>query len=248
MSAGAGRGAALRPAAAAGGTDAVRSDQPGGRGFLGLLMLDTRFPRPPGDIGHPASFTIPVRWARVLGASPQRVVRDGAAGLLAPFIDTAQALVAEGARAIGTGCGFLVLHQQALQAALPVPVWSSALLALPELAPLRPGVVTADAASLGAAHLAAAGAPAGTPVEGLAPGCAFQRTLLEDRDELDIAEAEAGVVAAAQRLVARRPDIGAIVLECTNMPPYADAVRAATGRPVHHVLSLLHARWQALAA
>lgn len=218
----------------------------GAAGCLGLLMLDTRFPRPPGDIGHPASFTIPVRWARVAGASPQRVVREDAAGLLAPFIASARALVAEGARAIGTGCGFLVLHQAALQAALPVPVWSSALLALPELAALRPGVVTADAAALGPAHLAAAGAPADTPVEGLAPGCAFQRTLLEDRPELDAADAEAQVVAAAQRLVARDPAIGAIVLECTNMPPYADAVQRATGRPVHHVLSLLHRRWLAL--
>jgi Asp/Glu/hydantoin racemase len=217
-------------------------------GFLGILMLDTRFPRPLGDIGHPGSFELPVRYRVVPGASPQRVVHDAARGLLGPFIAAAQALVDQGARAIATGCGFLVLHQAALQAALTVPVWSSALLALPALAHARPGVLTADAAALGAAHLRAAGAAVDTPIEGLAPGCAFQRTLLEDLPTLCEADARTQVVAAATRLVQRHPEVGAIVLECTNLPPHADAVRQATGRPVHDVLTLLHARWHALTA
>lgn len=216
--------------------------------FLGILMLDTRFPRPPGDIGHAASFAMPVRWRRVPRATPQRVVREDAQGLLQPFIAAARTLVDEGAAAIATGCGFLVLHQEALQAALPVPVWSSALLHLPALAGQRPGVITADARALGAAHLHAAGAPGDTPIEGLADGCAFQRTLLEDLPTLDEADARAQVLAAAQRLLARHPGLTALVLECTNLPPHADALRQATGLPVHDVLTLLHVRWQALMA
>src|SRR5215510_11888351 len=109
-------------------------------GFLGVLMLDTRFPRVPGDIGNPATFAVPVRHRIVAGASPQRVVREGDPALLAPFLDAARALVAEGAAAITTSCGFLVEYQAALQAELPVPVWTSSLLKLPELA--APGVVT----------------------------------------------------------------------------------------------------------
>lgn len=216
--------------------------------FLGILMLDTRFPRPPGDIGHPASFTMPVRWQRVPRATPQRVVREDAQGLLDPFIAAARQLVSEGAAAIATGCGFLVLHQQALQAALPVPVWSSALLHLPALAGRRPGVITADARALTAAHLRAAGGHDNTPVEGLADGCAFQRTLLQDLPSLDEADARAQVLAAAQRLLQRHPDTGVLVLECTNLPPHADALREATGLPVHDVLTLLHTRWQGLMA
>jgi hypothetical protein len=212
--------------------------------LLGVLMLQTRFPRPPGDVGHPASWAMPVRWRVVEGASPRRVVREGDPALLQPFVDAGRALVAEGARAITTSCGFLVAFQAELQAALPVPVWTSALLKLPELD--APGVVTVDAASLGAAHLRAAGANADTPVEGLAAGCTLQRTLLDDLPDLDAAAAEADVVAAARRLVAREPTLRTLVLECTNMPPYAAAVRAATGRPVHHLMTLVHERWQAL--
>ena len=214
--------------------------------MLGVLMLQTRFPRPPGDVGHPASFAMPVRHTVVHAATPARVVRpgEGDPALLQPFVEAGRELVAAGARALTTSCGFLVAFQAPLQAALPVPVWSSSLLKLRELR--RPGVLTVDAAALGPAHLRAAGAPEDTPVEGLAPGCHLQRTLLEDAPELDAAQARDDVVQAALRLAARHPDLDAIVLECTNMPPYAEAVQRATGRPVHHLMTLVHERWNAL--
>lgn len=213
--------------------------------MLGVLMLDTRFPRLRGDVGHPGSFDVLTRLAVVPGASPRRVVREADPALLQPFIDAARALEAQGCTAITTSCGFLVLFQRELQAALSVPVWTSSLLALPKLK--RPGVITVDSASLSAAHLRAAGAPADTPVEGLAPGCSLQRTLLEDLPTLDPAAAEAEVVAAARRLVTRDPAIDSLVLECTNMPPYADAVAHATGRSVHHLLTFVHERLKDLA-
>lgn len=207
-------------------------------------MLDTRFPRVVGDVGNANSFAIPVRHRVVQGASPQRVVREGDPALLPPFIDAARQLVDEGARAITTSCGFLIQFQQALQAALPVPVWTSSLLKLPELQ--APGVITVDVLSLGATHLHAAGADATVPVVGLATGGHLQRALLEDLAHIDPQQAEADVVDAARRLVARWPAVHEIVLECTNMPPYAKAVARATRRPVHHIISLLHERWQAL--
>ncbi len=212
-------------------------------GFLGVLMLQTRFPRPPGDVGNAASWRMPVRFRVVEGASPRRVVKEGDPALLQPFVDAGRALVAEGARAITTSCGFLVAFQQELQAALPVPVWTSALLKLPELP--APGVITVDADSLGAVHLRAAGARVDTPVEGLVPGCTLQRTLLEDLPTLDPAAAEADLLAAARRLLAREPALQTLVLECTNMPPHAPAVQAACGRPVHHLMTLVHERWKA---
>ena len=207
-------------------------------------MLDTRFPRVPGDVGNPSSFAIPVRHRVVAGASPQRVVREGDPSLLQPFVDAAKQLVHEGARAITTSCGFLVQFQATMQAALPVPVWTSSLLKLPDLT--APGVITVDALSLGSTHLRAAGVDATVPVVGLAQDCHLQRALLDDLPTIDAASATADVVDAAQRLVARWPTVREIVLECTNMPPYAKAVARATRRPVHHIISFLHERWGAL--
>lgn len=210
-------------------------------GFLGVLMLQTRFPRLPGDVGHAASFRMPVRYRVVAGATPGRVVRAQDPALLRPFIDAARALVADGATAITTSCGFLLQHQAALQAALPVPVWTSALLKLPALT--RPGVLTVDAQALGPELLRAAGAAPGTPVQGLPPGGHLQRTLLDDLPTLDPARAEAEVVTAARALVQGHSEIDSLVLECTNLPPYAEAIAQATGRPVHHLMTLVHERW-----
>ena len=219
--------------------------------MLGILMLDTRFPRIAGDIGNPATFAFPVAYRTVPGASPKRVVIAPDAALIEAFVTAGRALIADGATALTTSCGFLVLFQRELQRSLPVPVWTSSLLLVAELdaAPGSggtTGIVTVDAASLTAAHLAAAGARADTPVEGLANDSAFRRTLLDDEAGLDVEAARADTVAAARRLVERRPDVTRIVLECTNMPPYASAVAAATGRPVYDITTLLAGRWCAL--
>ena len=215
--------------------------------WLGVLMLDTRFPRLPGDVGNAASFGMPVRHVVVRGASPQRVVRDADRTLLPPFIDAARTLADAGAAAIATSCGFLARWQAELQAAVSVPVWTSSLLLLPALAASRPGVITVNAAAFDAALLRGVGADLATPVQGLCPRSALVRTLLDDLPELDRDVAERTVVEAARRLVERHPDTGAIVLECTNLPPYAAAVEAACGLPVHHLMTLVHERWPALA-
>ena len=217
---------------------------------LGLLMLETRFPRPLGDVGHAQTFDFPVRRRVVRGATPERVVRGNDVAALPPFIDAAHALVAEGCAAIGTSCGFLARWQRELQAALPVPVWSSALLQLAEAqaAGRRCGVITIEAESLGAAHFDGVGADPATPVEGITPGSALHRTLLQDLPTLDEADARSQVLAAAQRLLARQPQIDTLVLECTNLPPYAPALRAATGLVVLDVVTLLNARMAALTA
>ncbi len=210
-------------------------------------MLDTRFPRVAGDIGHPRTFAFPVRHAMVRGASPRRVVVERDPGLVAPFVAAARELERDGVDAITTSCGFLALFQRELAASVAVPLWTSSLLLVAEIeatlaAGERVGVVTADAASLSADHLRAVGARVDTPVEGLALDSRLRATLLDDLETLDVDEARDATVAAAERLVARHPQVRAIVLECTNLPPYADAVRSATGLPVHDLTTLVRSR------
>ena len=210
---------------------------------LGVVMLETRFPRPPGDIGNPASFAYPVRYQVVCGASPQRVVRERAIGLLAPFIEAAQSLERAGCAAIVTSCGFLALFQEEIACELGVPFASSSLLQLPAVAAglpkgLRPGVLTISADALSGDHLRGAGADPGTPVAGVPPGGEFARAILGDEAVMDEAKLRDEVLDAAARLRAEHADIGAIVLECTNMPPYAAALRASSGLPVYDAITL----------
>ena len=213
-------------------------------GCLGVIMLDTRFPRPPGDIGSPVTWEragIPVRFVTVPGASARRVVQAQDPALLEPFVEATRSLVRLGARLITTSCGFLAGWQAELQAAVDVPVITSSLLQCARLP--SPGIVTFDAASLQAGLLQRAGVPAGTPVEGLRPGCELQSRILADDTSLDLRQASDDVVEAAMRLVARHPEVQHLVLECTNMPPYRAAVAQATGKPVHDLESWLQEIW-----
>ena len=98
------------------------------------------------------------------------------------------------------------------------------------------------------AHFIAVGADPLTPVEGITPGSPLHGTLLQDLPDLDMADARAQVLAAAGRLRARHPELQALVLECTNLPPYAPALRQATGLPVHDITTLLAERMAALAS
>lgn len=222
----------------------MRSDH---LGFLGILMLDTRFPRPPGDVGNCETFErhgIPVRFAIVEGASPRKIVQQADPSFVRPFVDAAIGLVQDGATMITTSCGFLARYQELLARAVPVPVLTSSLLACRRFA--HPGIVTFDAASLGRPILDAAGVPASTPVQGLQPGCELHRRILGNETEMDLAEASRNVVDAACALVRQAPAVQDIVLECTNMPPYRDAVALATGRRVHDIETLVVAQWRSL--
>ena len=194
---------------------------PAARPCLGVLMLDTRFPRLPGDVGCVQSFAVPALLHSVRGAHAARVVTSAQSlresGLAQHFIAAAQALVAQGATALTTSCGFLVLLQ------------------LPDLLAREPrvGVLTISAAQLGDAHLRSAGVPesrlADVLVQGVDPEGEFARCILEDREQMDVTRAGAELVDAALALRARAPELRSVVLECTNMPPHAAAIYRATG-------------------
>ena len=82
---------------------------------LGILMLEARFPRIPGDMGNATTWPFPVLYRVVRGASPEKVVLQGARGLLPDFVEAARDLVRLGAEAITTNCGFLALMQKELE-------------------------------------------------------------------------------------------------------------------------------------
>ena len=228
-----------RISAIPGPADAVLPGAPSRVGFLGVLMLDTRFPRPLGDVGHPHTFPWPVRHRIVARAWPDTVVTSAEAlrgsALLPAFTEAVRELQSQGARAITTSCGFLVLLQGELQAAVHVPVVSSSLLELPRLLAREPqvGVLTISAGRLDPEHLLASGVPRGrlhdVLVQGVDPSGEFAGAILGNREAMDLARARDDVLSAALQLKSRAPHLRTVVLECTNMPPYAQAVHDASG-------------------
>lgn len=210
---------------------------------IGILMLDSRFPRIPGDTGNALTWPFPVRYKVVRGATPDLVVRRGAAGTFEAFAAAAEELVADGVDGITTTCGFLSLFQADLSARLRVPVLTSTLMQVALVDRILPpgrrtGVISVSAATLTRDHLIGAGAPADTPVVGTENGAEFTRAILGDALELDCAQAEADILEAGDRLVAAHPEVGAVVLECTNMVPYARALSEHIGLPVYDMYAI----------
>ena len=213
---------------------------------VGILMLDTRFPRIAGDMGNAGTFDFPVRYHRVDGASPDKVVRGGQRALLPSFIEGARFLEREGVRAITTNCGFLAKFQGEMAAAVTVPVFTSSLMLVPLVHRMLPpgravGIMTVDASSLRPEHYAGAGIGPEIPtvVAGLETEKEFTRVLLDDLLGLDVEAARGEHLTVARRLVEAHPEVGALVLECTNMPPYRADIQHATGLPVFDITTLV---------
>src|SRR5580693_122556 len=157
---------------------------------VGILMLETRFPRIPGDMGNAETWPFPVLYKVVPGASPRRVVCEKAEGLLEEFLAAAGELVRLGADGITTTCGFLSLFQREIAAHVRVPVATSSLMQIPLIERVLPpgkrvGVLTVSAANLTEEHLIAAGANPATPVVGTDKGREFTRVMIDDRPTLD---------------------------------------------------------------
>ena len=204
-------------------------------------MLDTRFPRIVGDIGNAASYDFPVIFRKMegIGSSDAVTTHPVRPRVLAALKANAEALAAEGAVGLSTSCGFLALYQDDLAAVSPVPVATSALLHIKALKDKRVGVITASARNLTPAHFEAVGAPGDTPFVGLPEDSSFAGTFLRNGLTLDRDVVEREVVAAGRDLVSKHPGIDTVVLECTNLPPYKQALEKDLSLPVFDVLDLM---------
>ncbi len=212
---------------------------------IGVLCLESYFPKPPGHIKNPSSLPFPVLYEMIDGITVPTLLTNPTPELLAPFIKGAQRLEAEGVRAITGSCGFLALFQKELAAAVSVPVFASSLIQVPLAfhmtganAPV--GVLTADASALTPKHFEGVGA-AGIPVavQGLEDTSEFAEVILRNtRTRMDTDLIEAEVLEAARRLKRQAPDIRSLVLECTDLPPYAARLQDELRLPVFDLTTL----------
>lgn len=212
---------------------------------IGVLCLETSFTKIPGHIRNPATFDFPVRYEVVAGATPERLVSQADPRLLDPFIRAARELEAQGVAAITGACGFLVLFQRQLAGSVAVPLYSSSLIQLPMVyRMLRPdqkvGLLVASKTSLTRRHLAAIGGES-VPVcvAGMAAQPEFREVMLEGRrTELDTGRLWREVLSEVDQLARDNPGMGALIIECTDLVPFARAIQARAGVPVFDIVTL----------
>ncbi|WP_313196752.1 aspartate/glutamate racemase family protein [Shinella zoogloeoides] len=211
---------------------------------IGILILDAAYPCVPGNVGNATTYRYPVRFQEVRGASIDRLLNQRDPALREVFIEAAVELQNRGVKAITGACGFMAYFQEEVAAAVDIPVFLSSLMQIPFMHALsggRVGVITANASRLTRRHFSACNIGDHVPlaIAGMEGETEFREAILEERGTLDSAAIEREVTAVARRLVEENPDVRSILLECSDLPPYAHAVQAATGRPVFDFITMI---------
>ena len=220
---------------------------------IGIILMESFMPFPPGCPGNASTFAFPVRYEIVRGANMERLVYKGDPELLQPFIEAGWKLVREGVKAITGNCGFMVLYHDLMAKEFPVPVFMSSLLQLPFLNRLlkpdeKVGIVTANAKTLTNRHLEIAtnGIDVPVAVAGMEDQPHFYDAIHAEKGLLDFEAIEKEVVQVTQELVQENENVKAILFECTDLPPYAAAVQEAVNLPVFDFSTLVNYVFSAL--
>lgn len=215
--------------------------------ILGILMLDTQFPRILGDAGNPETYPVDVIIHVVKGVSSLDVVTDQQISMDVKqrFVNAAQSLENDGATAITSTCGFLFNEQDMISRAVKVPVMVSSLSLYrkikSEVGFKKVAILTASEMDLCSLIRRSQDiAIDDVAIIGMEKCNAFSDAILQDRGNqstnLRIQDIAEFIQAKLSALLSENSDIGAILLECGNLPPYISVIKSLTDLPVYSIL------------
>ncbi|CAN7720611.1 aspartate/glutamate racemase family protein (plasmid) [Aminobacter sp. NyZ550] len=214
---------------------------------IGILLIDCRTPFIPGDVGNAYTYDYPVLYKTVPDVTLTRLIDEGDLSLTDRVVETARALEASGVAAITSDCGYMMHFQELVAEAVSIPVMLSSLLQLPFIGSLLGpkqsiGLLCANKERLTEDLLARAypNQPVKIHVAGMERMPNFRGPMLDETDTLDSDAIEREMLATVDHMLAGHPDIGAFLLECSNMPPYAAAIHRHTGRPVFDFVTMIN--------
>ena len=212
---------------------------------IGIVVLTLSYPLFPGNVANASTYEFPVLFKILPATSIPQILR-GDPGLLDQVIEGGRELERQGVRAVVGACGYFANYQKATAAALAVPTFLSSLVQIPVISQaLKPGqkvgVICADRPSLTSETLSQCGVHDATNlvVYGAQDSPEF-RNILECTGRFNSRKLQVELVDVAQRMVRENPEVGAILLECSDMPPYAWAIQNATGLPVFDYITLIN--------
>ena len=214
----------------------------------GLVQLE-KFP---GNSTNPETFEFPVKYSRVKGANIHTILENPCQEVLQSMITEARKMEEQGIKAITTSCGFNSIFQRELADSINIPVFTSSLMQIPLVQNMlrkqqAVGVITAKKSALSEQHLENAGVNKQMPIQiqGMEACSEWNKIFSSPDEDIDISIIENDIVSRACSMM-EFSDIGAFVLECTDLPPFSNAVRKATGRPVFDFVTLTNFVYQGI--
>ncbi len=212
---------------------------------IGIVVLNTHQPFVPGNVVNATTFRFPVLY-EPLDDLESRKILSGDPSLLPSILRAAKRLEQQGVRAVVGGCGYFGYYQREVSSALDVPVFLSSLLQLPAILSAlrkdkRVGILCADAGSLSEALLDGCGFHeiSRIAIAGAEKLPEFGKMLL-DTGEANSSVVEHELVGLARDLVRRNPDVAALLLECSDFPPYAWAIQNAVALTVYDYTTMIN--------
>ena len=212
---------------------------------IGVLCLESYFPKPPGHLRNPVSFDFPVTYKVMRGIDVPKLLFNPTPDLVAPFIEAAQELEREGVLAITGSCGFLARFHKELTQAVKIPVLVSSLTQVPLVRTLHGadatiGVLTASSKALTPFHFEQIGGDINdVVVKGMEGYPEFWEVIIEaKRESMDFSTMEQEICDAAESMM-KEHNLDALVLECTDLSAFARRVQERICRPVYDINGLI---------
>lgn len=208
----------------------------------GLVQMETL----PGNSTNPKSYSFPVCFNRIKGANIRTVLEDPSQDVLKNMIIESKKMISGGIEAITTSCGFNAIFQKELASALDVPVFTSSLLQVPlvnkMLGPDRSiAIITAKKSALKAEHLRAVGISDDIKLNilGMENSPEWNKIFTAPDDDVDLDVIADEVIGTAREAASQDESIGAFVLECTDLPPFSEAIKEELRLPVFDFVTLI---------
>ena len=210
---------------------------------IGIIAIDLEYPKLPGNVVNASTYDFPVLYEKV--SFEIEALFRGDEEIKEGIVNAAKKLEAEGVRAIIGACGFFAHFQEDVKEAVNVPVYLSSLCQLPSIkVGLRKGqkiaVIAASGESVTDGLLSAVGGSMDDievfdvgSMESFAP-------IRWGRHTLDNGRLTDDMRALGARIREEHPEVGAILLECSDLPPYAWAVQEGSGLPVYDFITLIN--------
>lgn len=210
---------------------------------IGVIAIDLVYPKLPGNVVNATTFDFPVLYKKV--SFDIELLFEGADELEQIVIAAAQELEAEGVRAIIGACGYFAHFQKQVAASVDIPVFLSSLCQLPIIKlGLKPdqkiAVFAASAENIDENILAGVGASLDDIIVQDVGSMESFAPIRWGRTKLDNGKLTQDLASCAEELVGDHPEIGAILLECSDLPPYAHTIQASTGLPVFDFITLIN--------
>lgn len=212
-----------------------------GKVSLGLRQLEELT----GNSTNPNSYHYPVIFQRIEGATWETVVESQDPTVLNNMIEQAKEYEKQGAASILTSCGFNAIYQKKIAQEISIPFYSSSLIQIPFIRAVIGDdrdilVITANKDSLIKEHFNETGTDdlSHIIIYGMSEECDEWKNINSFEVRMDLNKLREEIINFSKRLAKDHVNAGAILLECTDLPPFSVIFKEETGLPVFDYMTL----------